>query len=54
MRVVAEGVETSEQLDFLRRAACDLGQGYFLAKPMPADQMLSAMKRRASPQGQAA
>ena len=33
--VVAEGVETQEQLDFLKNAHCDLVQGYFLGKPMP-------------------
>ncbi len=34
MSVVAEGVETSETLQFLRNAACDEAQGYFLAKPL--------------------
>ncbi|WP_185964487.1 EAL domain-containing protein [Aliikangiella marina] len=32
--VVAEGIETQEQLDFLNNHRCDLGQGFFLAKPM--------------------
>ena len=34
MEVVAEGIETSYQLDKLRSLDCDLGQGYFFAKPM--------------------
>jgi diguanylate cyclase (GGDEF)-like protein len=34
---VAEGVETEDQLDSLRRLGCDLIQGYYFAKPMPAD-----------------
>lgn len=34
--VVAEGVETIEQLDFLRERACDVAQGYYLARPLPA------------------
>jgi len=34
--VVAEGVETIEQLDFLRERACDVAQGFFLARPLPA------------------
>ena len=37
LEVVAEGVETREQLDFLRDGGCDQFQGYLCAKPMPAD-----------------
>jgi diguanylate cyclase (GGDEF)-like protein/PAS domain S-box-containing protein len=36
LKVVAEGVETAEQLEFLRANACDELQGYYFAKPMPA------------------
>ena len=36
LRVVAEGVETAEQLDWLRSAGCDDAQGYHVARPMPA------------------
>lgn len=32
---VAEGVETSDQADFLKSAGCDIAQGYYYAKPMP-------------------
>jgi diguanylate cyclase (GGDEF)-like protein/PAS domain S-box-containing protein len=35
-RVVAEGIETAEQLAFLRRQGCPEGQGYYLARPMSA------------------
>ena len=38
LRVVAEGVETQEQLDFLSSLKCELTQGFYLAKPMPADE----------------
>jgi diguanylate cyclase (GGDEF)-like protein len=37
LKVVAEGIETREQLDMLREIGCDLGQGYYFAKPMDAD-----------------
>ena len=32
---VAEGVETAEQCEFLKESGCDVGQGYFLSKPLP-------------------
>jgi EAL domain-containing protein (putative c-di-GMP-specific phosphodiesterase class I)/CheY-like chemotaxis protein len=37
LSVIAEGVETEAQLNFLRRRDCDEMQGYFFSKPVPAD-----------------
>jgi diguanylate cyclase (GGDEF)-like protein/PAS domain S-box-containing protein len=37
LQVVAEGIETSEQLVQLRALGCDLGQGYYFARPLPGD-----------------
>lgn len=40
LRVVAEGVETQEQLEFLRTHHCDIVQGYWFSKPLSADACL--------------
>ncbi len=39
MKVVAEGVETEDQADFLRKLGCDELQGYLLSRPVPAPQL---------------
>lgn len=38
LRVIAEGVETEEQLTFLRKLGCDNMQGYFFSRPIPGDE----------------
>jgi EAL domain-containing protein (putative c-di-GMP-specific phosphodiesterase class I) len=43
MEVIAEGVETEPQLDFLRNIGCKLVQGYYYAKPMAADEFMAKL-----------
>ena len=42
--LVAEGVETEEQLSFLRRNRCEYYQGYLFSKPLPADDFAALAK----------
>ena len=46
MSVVAEGVETQQQLDMLRTLQCNEIQGYLVSRPVPAEQMLELMLKR--------
>ena len=44
LNVIAEGVETEEQRDFLLSIGCEFGQGYYYYKPMPAAEFLKSFK----------
>lgn len=43
IQVIAEGIETREQFDFLRAEGCDVAQGYYLSKPLSAEALLTHM-----------
>ena len=45
MEVLAEGVETAEQLRFLRDVGCDVIQGYYFSRPLPEDRFLELLAR---------
>jgi diguanylate cyclase (GGDEF)-like protein/PAS domain S-box-containing protein len=45
MSIVAEGVETQEQLEFLAEQGCDAVQGYFIGKPLPIGQYAALVGR---------
>ena len=40
LKVVAEGIENKNTWNILKAMGCDYGQGYFMAKPMPANKLL--------------
>jgi EAL domain-containing protein (putative c-di-GMP-specific phosphodiesterase class I) len=50
MQVVAEGVETSEQFDFLRQQGCPEGQGYYFSEPIVAAEFARNLGRHPSGQ----
>ena len=43
-RIIAEGVETSAQLEFLRRHGCEEGQGYYFSRPVVAERIANLFK----------
>jgi PAS domain S-box-containing protein/diguanylate cyclase (GGDEF)-like protein len=45
-KVIAEGVESEEQADLLRRLGCDEMQGYLISRPVPFEQMSALLERR--------
>jgi diguanylate cyclase (GGDEF)-like protein len=48
LTVVAEGVETAEQLSFLRENACELAQGFLFSKPLAPEEFRQLLSREAS------
>lgn len=51
LKVVAEGVETKEQLSFLKANRCEYAQGYFFSKPIPEDEFIQYLKSALSKTG---
>ena len=48
MHVIAEGVETEEQISFLRRHGCDYVQGYYYSKPLPMEDFVKMLNEQQS------
>lgn len=43
-KVIAEGIETGEQLEYLEKHSCEGGQGYLFSKPLPQDQLRELLR----------
>ena len=46
LKVVAEGVETESQLDYLQKLHCDMIQGYYFSRPVPAGEVMDYIRQR--------
>jgi EAL domain-containing protein (putative c-di-GMP-specific phosphodiesterase class I) len=44
LKVVAEGVETQEQLDYLQDLNCDAMQGFLISRPLPSDKLIQFLR----------
>ena len=47
LKVIAEGVERQDQFDFLRSLRCDMAQGFFFSRPVPAENFEKLMESSA-------
>jgi diguanylate cyclase (GGDEF)-like protein len=52
INVVAEGIETFDQLTHLRALQCDFGQGYYFSRPLPTSEINAYLRRSAAPSSQ--
>ena len=43
--VLAEGIETKEQEKWLKKQKCDMGQGFYFARPMPLEDLITFLKK---------
>jgi diguanylate cyclase (GGDEF)-like protein/PAS domain S-box-containing protein len=54
LKVVAEGVETADQLELLRELGCQIGQGFFFARPQPSEEVALLLAERTAARALAA
>ena len=44
LHILAEGIETKEQMEFMKKCGCDLLQGYYFSRPVSFDEALNVIK----------
>ena len=49
LKTVAEGVETADQVSALKEMGCDVIQGYYFSRPLPADEFERFLKPKIAP-----
>lgn len=49
IKVVAEGIEHSQQIDFLKNCQCDFGQGYYFQRPLSRDSIITWLQQLDAP-----
>jgi EAL domain-containing protein (putative c-di-GMP-specific phosphodiesterase class I) len=49
IKVIAEGIETQQQLAALTAAGCDLGQGYLFSKPISGEELEKQLQKQCPP-----
>ena len=49
-RLIVEGVETAQQAEYLRACGADMIQGFYYARPMPSEQLVTFLQEHAAPQ----
>ena len=47
--MIAEGVETEEQLAYLREKGCDIVQGFYFSEPLPAENLWNRLRKGGTP-----
>ena len=53
LELVAEGIERADQLQRLLELRCEMGQGFFFAKPLPPDELATLLEERVAMHGEA-
>ena len=50
LKIIAEGVETREQMEFLRASGCDIMQGYHVGHPLPHEEFIRFLQQGIAPE----
>ena len=51
LKIIAEGIETEEQLEFMRQTNCDAYQGFYFSPPLPEAEITERLKQHSQADG---